>query len=364
MQRFMDRLLDKYSYYYKAFINNIVIFSDNVELYKQYLKTIFQLFLSKNIAISPIKLYVVYLDVELLGFRVNSLGLTTTKERVVAFCNLAFLDSLKVLEQYLGASSFLQHLILYFAKLSEPLQIQKIALLALGRKIGQVVLWNIGKYNIYTTKTFFKPTKAELLSFEVVQYEICKDNPTILYYFDPDKVLFLQVNACIERGFGVIVFYFANSYIWVPGTIIPSNKVCPIIFLSRCLIGPETYYGPSKQEVVCLVWVVKKLRTIIYSSNYLVVVLMDYVATKGIVEKSPLTTMSIEYSNRRLIYIAIYLSEYNLQIYYLPRCLNFVLNALSRLKVLQDKPKDPKDIVVVNSDDVVLDNIFFVYIEA
>ena len=43
-------------------------------------------------------LYIVYLDVELLGFRVNSLGLTTTKERIVAFRNLAFLDSLKVLE--------------------------------------------------------------------------------------------------------------------------------------------------------------------------------------------------------------------------------------------------------------------------
>ena len=191
IQRFIDRLLDKYSYYYKAFINNIVIFSNNIEQYKQYLKTIFQLFLSKNIAILPVKSYIVYLDIELLGFRINSLGLTTTKERVIAFRNLAFLDSLKVLEQYLGASSFLQHLILYFAKLSEPLQIQKIALLALGRKIGQIVLRNIGKRNIYTTKTFFKPTKVELLSFEVVQYEIYKDNPTILYYFDLDKVLFL-----------------------------------------------------------------------------------------------------------------------------------------------------------------------------
>ena len=50
----------------------------------------------------------------------------------------------------------------------------------------------------------------------------------------------------------------------------------------------------------------------IYSSNHLVVVLMDYVATKGIVEKSLLTTTSIERSNRYLIYVAIYLSEYNL----------------------------------------------------
>ena len=135
------------------------------------------------------------------------------------------------------------------------------------------------------------------------------------------------------------------------------------MFLSRCLIGPETRYSPFEQEVVYLVQVVKKLCMMIHSSNHLVVVLTDYVATKGIVEKSPFTTTSIEHSNHRLIYVAIYLSKYNLQIYYLPRRLNFVLDILSRLKVLQDKPKDPKEIAVVNSDNVVLNNIFFVYME-
>ena len=50
----------------------------------------------------------------------------------------------------------------------------------------------------------------------------------------------------------------------------------------------------------------------IYSLNYLVVVLIDYMAIKGIVEKSPLTTISIEHNNRRLIYTTIYLSKYNL----------------------------------------------------
>ena len=85
--------------------------------------------------------------------------------------------------------------------------------MALGCKIGQVVPRNIGKRNIYTIKTFFKPTDAELLSFEAVQYKIYKDDPTILYYFDPDKVLFLQVDAYTKRSFSVIVFYLANSYI-------------------------------------------------------------------------------------------------------------------------------------------------------
>ena len=72
---------------------------------------------------------------------------------------------------------------------------------------------NIGKRNVYTTKTFFKPIEAELLSFEAIQHEIYKDDPTILYHFDPNKVLFLQVDTYIEYSFGIIVFYLANSYI-------------------------------------------------------------------------------------------------------------------------------------------------------
>ncbi|AEO59605.1 hypothetical protein MYCTH_2067066, partial [Thermothelomyces thermophilus ATCC 42464] len=67
-----------YSFYYYTFINDIVIFLDIAEDYIRYLKTIFNLFRKKNIAISPTKLYIGYLNVELLGFRVDSLSLINT----------------------------------------------------------------------------------------------------------------------------------------------------------------------------------------------------------------------------------------------------------------------------------------------
>ncbi len=74
----MDRLLCPYALYARAFIDDIVIFSDIADDYAKHLEALFQLFCDKNIAIALAKLYVGYPSVELLGFYVDSLGLTTT----------------------------------------------------------------------------------------------------------------------------------------------------------------------------------------------------------------------------------------------------------------------------------------------
>ena len=87
----------------------------------RYLSTIFGIFCDKNITIAPTKSFIGYLSVELLGFYVDSFSLTTTRERVEAFKQLAFSRTLKALEHYIGATGFLRYLILYYAKLLEPL---------------------------------------------------------------------------------------------------------------------------------------------------------------------------------------------------------------------------------------------------
>ena len=52
------------------------------------------------------------------------------REHVKAFKQLAFPGILKALEHYISATSFLRHLVPYYAKLLEPLQSRKTALLA------------------------------------------------------------------------------------------------------------------------------------------------------------------------------------------------------------------------------------------
>jgi hypothetical protein len=356
-QRFMDRLLASHSGYCRAFIDDIVIYSDTADDHLRHLRTIFALFRKKNIAISPTKSYLGYPNVELLGFRVDSLGLTNTAQRLEAFKKLAFPTTLKALEQYIGASSFIRHLIPYYAKLSEPLQNRKVALLAQGRKSGHVEPNNHSKRMNYCSRTRFEPTELEKASFQAIQDVICRENPTILHHFDPAKQLFLQIDGCLERGFGVMAFHTRDGYEWTPGSVIPSNQVLPVMFLSRCLTKAEMRYGPSEQEVACLVWAVRRLRTTIHSAHLPVIALTDHAATRGIVEQTTLDTSSTDRANRRLINASVYLSQYDLKVFHLPGRLNFVPDALSRLKALDDTVERPEG-------DAILDNIWFAFAEA
>jgi RNase H-like domain found in reverse transcriptase/Reverse transcriptase (RNA-dependent DNA polymerase)/Chromo (CHRromatin Organisation MOdifier) domain/Integrase zinc binding domain len=349
VQRYMDNLLKDHKHYCRAFIDDIVIFSDNENDHYSHLKTIFKLFNTLGISISPKKSFLAYPSVELLGFRVDAFGLSTTTERIAAFKNLEFPAQLKALEQYLGASGFLRHLLPYYAQISAPLHCRKTALLAKGRAEGRVVTGNPQRRQAYTRSTYYEPTAAEKASFDAIQNAIC--NETTLAHHDPDKSLFLQIDGSLERGFGVMVFHLKTDFRWEPGTVIPSNQVLPVMYLSRCLSSPELRYGPSELEVACLVWAAKKLRTMIQSSNKPVVVLTDHSATKGIVDQTTLNTTSTDRANKRLINSSIYLSQYGLQIYHLPGRLNFVPDALSRLQSVLDttRPDEP----------VVLDTVWF-----
>lgn len=146
----------------------------------RHLEEIFTLFTSKGIAISPVKSYLGYPSVELLGFRVDAFGMSTTEERLEAFRQLTFPRQLKALEQYLGFSGFLRYLLPYYAQCAEPLQKRKTALLAEGRKMGKVEDGNVGKRQAYCRSTYYDLTPEELQSFESVQKLIC--DKTIFYH--------------------------------------------------------------------------------------------------------------------------------------------------------------------------------------
>lgn len=144
VQRFIDKLLKPYSFC-RAFINNIVVYSDSVEEHKAHLREIFKLFQSKNITISLNKSFLGYPSVKLLGFIVNTFSLTSSQQRVNVLTNLTMLTTLRTLEQYLGATRFLRYLIPYYTQISEPFQVWKTAMLVEGRKAGRVIPGQLNK---------------------------------------------------------------------------------------------------------------------------------------------------------------------------------------------------------------------------
>ena len=358
VQRFMDMLLEEHKEYCRVYIDDIVIASNSIDEHLQHLDTIFTLFTTKNIVLSPKKSYLGYPSVELLGFHVDGFGMSTTQERIEAFRNLAFPNNLKALEQYIGSTGFLRHLIAYYAQLVDPLQLRKVSLLATGREQGRVENGKPARRAAYCAKTFFEPTPVELEAFEALQKAICED-PTILCHLNPLWLVFLQIDGSLERGFGGMLFHLKPDYEWIEGSPIPANQVMPIMFLSKVLTKAETRYGPSELEVACLVWAVRKLRTQLHCCEKPVIVLTDHSATRGIIEQTSLRTTSTDRANRRLINASIYLSQYKLKVYHVPGKLNFVPDALSRLKTKEDIPGD------VNPDGVpVLDDVWYAFSEA
>lgn len=77
-QRFMDRRLRRYRHFARAYIDDVVIFSNTADEHLDHVQTILRLFKDVNLALSPEKSFIAYLSVRLLGFKVDAVGLTIT----------------------------------------------------------------------------------------------------------------------------------------------------------------------------------------------------------------------------------------------------------------------------------------------
>lgn len=155
----MGRCLRPHRSFCRAFIDDIAIFSKSAEDHLRHLKTLFKLFVTKSISVSTEKSWIGYPSAQVLGFRVENLGLTTTAERIAAFAKLDFPRRFAALEQYIGATGYIRHLIPYYAQLVETLQRRKVSLLTAGRDDGRVVNGNRNKRKAYTRTTFYEPTE-------------------------------------------------------------------------------------------------------------------------------------------------------------------------------------------------------------
>ncbi len=121
IQRFINRTLKLYRKYYRVFIDNIVIFSDTFKDYNRHLRTVFSLFEKKSININPEKLFIDYPSVELFGFYIDTFDIHSIKDRIQSFHQLEFPATLKALEIYLKAISFLHSLIPYYIQIADLL---------------------------------------------------------------------------------------------------------------------------------------------------------------------------------------------------------------------------------------------------
>ena len=343
VQRQTDRLLRPFPFA-KGYVDDIVIFSRTLEEHLAHLRQVFTLFRQVGVVLKPSKSFVGYPNVQLLGQRVDSFGLSTPHERLAAISKLRFPLTLAALETYLGMTGYLRTYIPWYAQIARPLQDRKTDLLKPSPKGGRE------RKSFSATTRINDPTKAELTAFETLQDLLSR--PSYLTHFSPDKTLYIDVDASKDFGFGVVIYHDEDSQIdtkapatssispavstkSAPTTIAYTSrgrkKIRPIMFLSRLLTTAERNYWPTELEVACLVWTVRKIRHLIESSKSKVIVFTDHSATIDIVKQSSLNSVSTLRLNLRLVRASQYLQRFDLDVRHKPGKSNVIPDALSRL---------------------------------
>lgn len=320
VQRQMDTLLRRLEFA-RAYIDDIVVRSKSLQEHLSHLRQLFNLFVNKNIGLNPVKVFLGYPEVTLLGQRVNALGLATTEQRLKALTSLKIPDTLAKLETYLGLTGYIRQYIHFYASISRPLQDLKTSLLKNGPRDG-------AKRKTYTSKMKLLLTRKEEASFEALQKAL--GETSILIHFNPKRVLWIDLDGSKEHGFGIMIFHLRDG---IAQDIAPlRTHIEPIMFLSRLLTSAEMNYWPTELEMAALIWVVKKVRHLIESSEFPVVIQTDHSATVDICRQKLITaTNSSIRSNIRLVRASQYLSQFSLDVRHKPGKDNVVPDALSRL---------------------------------
>ena len=219
-------------------------------------------------------------------------------------------------------TSWLRDYIAHYTAIAKPLQDRKTLILTNSPKGGHE------RKNFATKAELRMPSEAEVTSFRTLQAALSQ--PSFLVHFDDKRVLYINLDASKDFGFGAIVYHIIGSI--KEGETYPRrSQIRPILFLSRLLKDAETRYWPTELELAGIVWVLTKTRHIVKSTPH-TVVFTDHGAALGLAKQTTLTTSSTAKLNLRLIRASEYIQRFrSLKFRHKPGKQHIVPDALSRL---------------------------------
>lgn len=322
VQRQTDRILRPIRDFAKAYVDDMIAFSKTLSEHLEHLRKMFSLFREKRISLNPKKSFLGYPSVILLGQRVDSLGLSTSEEKLAAITSLKFPRSLRELETFLGLTGWLRSSIPRYAQRAYPLQQRKTDL---TKSIPKESKGHTRKRQ--SGSSLYEPTVIEIRSFKDLQEAF--SSPTFLIHFDSSRRLYIDLDASKEWGFAAIIYHVKGD----PDGLFPRTDVQPIMFLSKMLNQAEQNYWPTELEVAGIVWVIKKVRHMVESTKKPpTVVYTDHSAAVPISRQTSLTTSSTDKLNLRLVRASQYLSMFDLSVRHKAGKANVIPDALSRLQ--------------------------------
>ncbi len=261
---------------------------------------------------------------------IDALDLITVEEKLTVIVNLVFLYTLKKLKIYVDLIDHLRVYVFWYAQVSLSLQQRKILLLKdslIKEKSRKIFSKKIILHNLIA---------AKLVSYEHLQ-SIFRDKK-FLHHCRLFRKLFIDVDSFKKREMRIMIFHVKDDF--AQEVVFNRSNIELIMFLSKILTFVETRYWLIELEMIDIVWVMKKVRHLIETSQvFLTVIFIDHAFAFDIVKQTSLNITNSDKLNLRLIRVSQYLSSMKIEIRVRSKKFHVISNALSRLINVTNKKK-------------------------
>ncbi|RYC62820.1 hypothetical protein CHU98_g3380 [Xylaria longipes] len=325
----------------RAYCDDIVVASSTLQDHVQDLRKVFTIFRDRNISMGPSKSYIAFPNTVVLGRLVNSLGMTTTEEKLEAIQRLKFPQTLRDLEVFIGLTTWLRNSVPRYGILVKPLQDRKTNL----KRARSGSQSKTARKNWTTTVEFTHPTEAKAQAFTQIKNSLL-DNIS-LAFCSPVRQLFADFDSSAD-GIGIEVYHVREDVIprLMQDSVIaqypPRYAIQTIACLSRPLTEAEKRHWPTEMELCGFVWLLKKCKQWLNTAKMTPIVFTDCKATLGLCNRNTniASSTASSNSNRKIVHALEYISQFKLRIIHKSGKSHIVPDALSRLP-REDSPSDP-----------------------
>ena len=285
-QRLMDtKLIQRLSWRgASCYVDDIVMYAPSFAKFLGIVDEVFSILGNLGITLKAKKCFLGFHSLEILGYLVDRLGITTAEAKAEAVQNIPYPATLAQLEYFIGLTIWNRHLIPYYAQRIAPLQACKTLLLkgaplsARGHKDYAACI--AVPINEDLTKTY-NDVKDALAS-----------RPR-LYHVVDDLPIYAFLDSSKEYGTGLAVYQLTRD-----PEVYSKSRLVPLHFMSKPLTDAETRYWPTHLEMSGLVWAAKRLRP--YMERAFVTFVTDHHSNVALCKMQSIDTTSADRSSLRL----------------------------------------------------------------
>jgi hypothetical protein len=265
-----------------VYMDDIVVYADNIETHTQKLNEIFKRLDKFNLKLQPDKCEFMRREVVYLGHIISSEGLKTNPDTVRAVKEYPQPKNEREIKSFLGLTGYYRKFIENFSDIARPLT-------SLLKKDVKFVWTDKQDYA-------FKTLKEKLTSDPILQFP----DFTKQFTLTTDASNY-AIGAILSQG--------------------PSDL--PISYSSRTLNKAEMNYSTIEKELLGIVWSVRHYRPYLFGKKF-----------KIVTDHKPLTWLfNVKDPGSRLVRWRLKLEEFDYEIVYKPGKINSNADALSRIQL-------------------------------